>query len=143
MDQDIAGQRRPGLGRTLRKVMPMLVATRILPLLVIGSLLLGCGVMADRALLDGLDGLLFSLMFSEDTEYAPRYSDGAFKAVHPGTSTDRVRELLGEPLERVSRGEPWETWRYSRSPSDSHYRVRAIQVAEGRVIAVFHEFYVD
>lgn len=121
----------------------MSMKKRILRIVVVGSTLVVGGVMLHRTLIDGLDGFLFSLVLREDTEYAPGYSDDAFSAVHAGMSGQRVLELLGEPLQRVSSEGHAETWRYSRSPSDSHYGVRAIRLVEGHVVAVFHEFYVD
>ena len=61
------------------------------------------GVLIDRTLLDGLDGLLWSRMFGEDTEFAPRYADERFKRVHEGMTSQRVLELLGEPLSACRR----------------------------------------
>lgn len=109
----------------------------------LGMLLLGGPVVIHYVSLDGLDGLFFASVLREDTEYAPRYSHQAFRRVHPGMPSQRVLELLGEPLERTPSTNQRETWRYSRSPSDSHYRLRAVQIAEGSVVGLFHEFYVD
>jgi hypothetical protein len=97
--------------------------------------------------LDGLDGLLFGLAFTEDTVYAAGYSDSAFRSVRLGMPESEVHSLLGPPLERwaitdsprgADRGERW-----SRSPGDTHYRCRVVQFGGGRVVAKHSEFYVD
>lgn len=87
----------------------MSMTKRVLRIVLIASVLVVSGVVVHRVLLDGLDGLLFSLLLHEDTEYAPRYSDSAFRGVHAGASSQRVLDLLGEPLQRVSSGGHAET----------------------------------
>jgi len=96
-------------------------------------------------MLDGLDGLFWSLGFKEDTVYSPKYSDNAFKQINIGMSEAEVKRLLGEPIETY----PPDKWRdskslrYSHSPGDTHYRIRNINVKDGIVISKYSEFYVD
>jgi hypothetical protein len=120
-----------------------LKAKHVQIIVVVVVVLLGCGAGLHAVMLDGLDGVFFGLALREDTQYVPGYSDKAFRAVRPGMSSQQVLELLGQPLQRVPLGVLSETWRYSRSPSEGHYRLRAVQLRHDRVVAVFHEFHVD
>ena len=92
--------------------------------------------------MDGLDALLFSRMFQEDTVYAPGYSDAAFRKVTVGMSQAEVLALLGPPLNE------WEScdnmaMGWSKSLEDSHYRKRTVFFQNGVVTKRLSEFYVD
>jgi len=109
--------------------------------------------LATVALLAGCDSVeylredaLSALSDDEDTVYAAGYSPDAFKKVAIGMTEADVRTLLGPPLETYSpgpnaRGEYG--WRYARSARGGSYRIRALLFRSGRVIQVFHEFYLD
>jgi hypothetical protein len=51
-------------------------------------------------------------LFSFDTEYAPGYSESAFRTVNIGTTEEEVLRLLGEPLQ-VRETAPYIWWLYS------------------------------
>jgi hypothetical protein len=92
-------------------------------------------------LLDGAIGL--PLAPFTDTEYAPRYSHLRFMKLRIGMTRAEVIDLVGEPLSRDQNGS-LEFWRYSRSPGDTHYRVRVVLFdPAGRVFKIASEFYVD
>jgi hypothetical protein len=100
-------------------------------------------VMIHWYLLDGISGVFWSLCFREDTEYAVGYSDARFREVEIGMTENDVTQLLGAPLETRSLENDMESWRYSRSPTDTSYRIRSVLFERGRVEAIYHEFYVD
>jgi outer membrane protein assembly factor BamE (lipoprotein component of BamABCDE complex) len=52
--------------------------------------------------LEGIDGWFFSRHFAQDTEYAPGYTDRAFRQVHRNMTEEQVRNVLPAPL-----GEVW------------------------------------
>lgn len=109
--------------------------------LLLAALLFGTpalAVGADAALYDGLLSLL-----PEDTAYAPGYDEARFRALAAPTSAATALEQLGEPLYRSVARDGTETWVYSRSPSDTHYRERVLHLRGGTVIEKHHEFYVD
>ena len=64
-----------------------------LTLLVLGSL--------HFYLLDGIDGLLWSWAFADDTQYTARYSDWKFRRVGKAMSEQEVRDLIGDPFTEV------------------------------------------
>jgi hypothetical protein len=82
-------------------------------------------------------------MLREDTRYSPGYSDRGFRAVKVGMEAAEVERLLGKPLDhRIFDGNL--IWFFSRSPGDTHYRLRVIHFdPDGRVRKKSSEFYVD
>jgi len=111
--------------------------------LVSGAVLFVGGICVHLYLLDGIDGWFFSSGFTEDTEYAPGYSDKAFRKLRIGMSTGDVVALLGPPLEKGQFTASKETWRWSRSPGDRSYRIRVVIVEADRVVQIRSSFYVD
>lgn len=103
-------------------------------LLVLG--LVVCG--AQLWLLEGIDGLATSLAFDDTTEFAPDFSDSAFRTIHSGMTTGDVLERLGKPLHRSS-----DVWFYSRSSCDSHFHLRLVKFEHEVVTNTHAEFYVD
>nr|AYM54452.1 hypothetical protein [Myxococcus fulvus] len=102
------------------------------------------GISTHMLLLDGLDGLLWSLVFKPSTQFAPGYSALAFSRVHTGMNRDEVTKLLGEPLDKHDSPTKGSWWRYSKSIADSHYSLRTVVFsANGVVTEVLHEYYVD
>ncbi len=91
---------------------------------------------------DGVEGLVLGALFEEDTQYAPGFSDSRFLGVEPGQSTADVKGALGEPLSRVT-DDDGETWHFSRSPTDTHFRNRVVHFRNGVVTEAFAEFSVD
>jgi outer membrane protein assembly factor BamE (lipoprotein component of BamABCDE complex) len=81
-----------------------------------------------------------------NTEYAPGYSDRAFRAVAYGDSEEQVLALLGEPLVRHHGGSNTSHLylMYSRPVrSSGNYFSRIIILSNGRVTGKRHELYVD
>lgn len=101
------------------------------------------------ALLVAVACTCIAILFPFDTEYAPGYSEAAFRSVQIGDSKEEVLALLGEPLLAGTfgtEGTPtWGEWlRYSRSPSGKNYLLRTIVLdSEGRVLRVVSETYWD
>lgn len=83
--------------------------------------------------------------FGFETEYAPGYSEEAFREIEPGMLQEDVLQRLGEPLFRdwdhglglgytpifMDRGE--ECWHWSRSATYTHYSVRTTHFQDGVV----------
>jgi hypothetical protein len=59
-----------------------------------------------------------------------------------GTPRKVVIDTLGPPLE-VDTWKDIERLHYSTSPTGSHYRVRQVCLAEGKVVKKVHYYYVD
>jgi|GEM_PF-1188669 len=101
------------------------------------------------ALLVAVACTFIAILFPFDTEYAPGYSEAAFRSVLIGDSREEVIALLGEPLFVHSvgtEGTPtWGEWlRYSRSPSGKNYLVRQFMLdSEGRVVKILREVWWD
>ena len=123
--------------------------------------------------MDGLRGLLGTLVMDDNTVYAAGYSDRAFRRVRPGMGPDEVRGLLGDPVGchlrvRDAQGRfapdhlewfPWspdcaeqiaadparlERLCYSDSdPRDASFRRRDILFENGTVVRTFTEYYGD
>ena len=95
-------------------------------------------------LLDGWPWTLMPLVWEDDTEFSPGYSEVGFWKVEAGMSPADVVARVGAPLERYripdSEGVGW---RWTRSPHDSSYRVRVVIFLDGRVSEKISVFYVD
>ena len=78
------------------------------------------------------------LAFEDTSQFAPRYSDSAFRSIHSGMTTREVIDRLGEPLHRASG-----VWFYSRSSCDSDFVGRLVRFEREVVIETHAEFYVD
>jgi len=91
---------------------------------------------------DGVRGLIFPYFFEDTTVYAPQYEETAFKNIQVGANMDDVARALGSPLEKDS-CDGVVRWRYSKSNSDSHYRVRQLVFRNGKVTRKIAYYYVD
>jgi hypothetical protein len=94
-------------------------------------------------LIDGLGGVLLGGMFHEDTEYAAEYSRSGWKEVNLGMTRERVKSLIGEPLDSWKNKDASIGARWSRSPGDTHFRCRVLTFTNGTVSNKHEEFYVD
>jgi outer membrane protein assembly factor BamE (lipoprotein component of BamABCDE complex) len=72
----------------------------------VAAVLVAAAIVGHTCLIDGLDGYLLATFYGDDTEYAPRYNDRAFKQVSPGETKAEVVNQLGVPLKEV--------WSYRR-----------------------------
>ncbi len=145
------------------------------PLLLLSLLALSLLALAayETLSMDGLRGLLGTLVMDDNTVYAAGYSDRAFRRVRPGMGPDEVRGLLGDPVgchlrvrDAQRRFAPdhleWFPWSpdcaeqiaadparlerlcYSDSdPRDSSFRRRDILFEDGTVVRTFTEYYGD
>ncbi|HMO41600.1 MAG TPA: hypothetical protein PKE17_19465 [Saprospiraceae bacterium] len=121
--------------------------------------ILAAAIIYHRFSLDGLDGALFSSGMEYDTQFATQYSDQKFRAITAGMTTNELIEILGNPLviwtrdkvftkegtrdEHIRDQDITYIWKYSISPSDTHYHMRTISVKNGIVVGKHSEFYVD
>jgi hypothetical protein len=110
-------------------------------LVAIGALTVALAV-AQFVCEDDLFGETVFLISGEDTAYATGYTWKKFRSLRVGDSEERVRAELGEPLEVVEVPEG-RVLVYSRSPSSTHFRSRAVRVSRGRVAEVVSEAYID
>jgi len=93
------------------------------------------------ATLDGLGGFIASLFWRDSTQYAPGYTDRAFRNVMVGMTEIEVFALLGRPLDVHAAGGKVYLW-YSQ-PARSHFRDRRVILQHGVVVDKNTGFYVD
>lgn len=116
-----------------------LVACKTIPVF----LLLAClGLIIQISFLDGLRGVVLAIAFKDTSVYASGYSNKKYKTIKIGTPRKVVIDTLGPPLE-VDTWKDIERLHYSTSPTGSHYRVRQVCLAEGKVVKKVHYYYVD
>lgn len=110
-------------------------------------------------LFDGWPTPLWALVCGDDTEFAPQYSAWSFFQIRIGMTELELERTLGKPLEiwphedefvrYTSKTQLTNTsgktygWQYTRSPNNSSYRRRIVDVKDGRVVGKGSEFYVD
>lgn len=98
---------------------------------------------------EGLQGIVLAAAFSSqtDTAWAPNYSAWEFRSLGVGDTQALVQRKLGEPLEKsqaVHDGKRITYWKYTTSPTKSHFHMRWILFDEGgRIEMKVSEFYVD
>lgn len=87
--------------------------TRRFPCLVVGAM---AGILVVLVALLWLDPrpaiASLWLTLTEDTEYAPGYTEDAFRAIAPGAPEFDVRVALGDPFEELD-VEPYRAWLYA------------------------------
>ena len=107
--------------------------------------LVGVGIIIHKSTLDGLNGFIWGKLVQEDTVYSPGYSDSSFKQITIGMPEREVKRLLGEPIKIYPPDESNDRTKlcYSLSPEDTNYRIRAINIKDGRVVSKYSEFYLD
>lgn len=118
---------------------PKVLRPRAVALTVLAALgLCGCRETAST-LYDGVS----AVAASQETRYAPGFTEEKFREVAVGQSREDVRTRLGEPLKAWTVASS-EHWAYSDSPSDGDYWVRRVSFdSSGRVSEVAAELYVD
>lgn len=92
-----------------------------------------------------LGELLWPLIEEHDTEYAPFYSEQAFRSLKLGAEQYAVEQSLGAPLEINQFPDGQIYWYYSRHGERSeNYFVRILVFDEQRrLIGKRHSFYLD
>lgn len=94
--------------------------------------------------LDGYAGLFFSiLLFTDDTKYSDNYSGWKFLKIKKGMTKSEVYNILGKPITIFSPKEGVKSLQYSKSPKDTHYRIRQVYLKENKVVERVSYFYVD
>lgn len=103
--------------------------------------LFAAGAMSiNQIYLDGIEGMIFSAIYKEDTVYAPGYSDVKFKKIIIGASSADVIRELGMPI-KISDFKEEIYWSYAISPTDSNYRKRIIVLTKGGHVKHKYAFY--
>jgi len=92
-----------------------------------------------------LGELLWPLIEEHDTEYAPGYSEQAFRSLKLGAEQHTVEQALGSPLEVKLFPDGEIYWYYSRHGERSeNYFVRILVFDEQkRLLEKRHSFYLD
>ena len=103
--------------------------------------LLVVGLAIHLTTLDGIGGVLSSMVWEDSTQYAPGYTPAAFRCVRVGMKEEQVYALLGTPLDRHLCDGTVYLW-YSK-PQKAHFRDRRVMLRSRRVIGTNAEFYVD
>lgn len=108
------------------------------------AVLLAAGARAWQSSVNGLPTLIWLCIYGEDTEWAADYTDEAFVSVTRGMTRGQVHELRGEPLftEETQGGAELVDW-WTRSPSDSNFRQRAVVFRDDRAVEKVSEYWVD
>jgi len=117
---------------------------RVLLLVAVASLL----VLTSCTVPGGTEEVVLDLLLTDDTLYAPGYTDDQFNLIEIGMTESEVLRRLGPPIDEPYHpqleGQDWdEGMRWTRSAHDSHYKVRVVIFRAGRVAEKFAEFYVD
>ena len=87
---------------------------------------------------DGTGTLIFSMIFPTHTDYAPGFTEQKFDQIKVGMDTSEVKEILGMPLMR------WQDqWCYTFSYQSKSYKIRQVEIVDGKVKEVMRYFYVD
>lgn len=94
--------------------------------------------------LDGYSGLFLSiLLFTDDTKYSDNYSGWKFLKIKKGMTKNQAYDILGKPILVFSPSEDIISLQYSKSPKDTHYRIRQVYLKDNKVIEKVSYFYVD
>lgn len=106
------------------------------------SCALAAGIVAARHGDDAAEAALHLLL--DDTEYAPDFDEARFATLARGMSEDEVLAAVGQPLEASTARDGRRNARYTRSPSDSNYEVRAVVYDPSGVVSeIVSSYYVD
>ena len=96
-----------------------------------------------KTIFDDPLSIVFSMLFKEDTQYAPLYNEKSFRKIRKGDSIERVLELIGPPLDQKIQNDEIYYW-YTRSPGRTHYWFRLIIFGKDKKVkGIEYEFYVD
>ena len=95
----------------------------------------------------GSDAMWYVLsLCSDETIYAPKFTENAFRSLRVGMTTNEVLSRIGSPLlvhqsDKLARVS---IWRYTRAPIDGNYWIRNVHFDEkGQVVSFTAEYYMD
>jgi len=107
-------------------------------------ILIGLKQVVPSLKLDGYSGLFFNiLLFTDDSKYSDNYSGWKFLKIKKGMTKNQVYNILGKPIVVFSPSEGIVSLQYSKSPKDTHYRIRQVYLKDNKVIKRISYFYVD
>jgi hypothetical protein len=115
----------------------------MLIVLVALCLLIGLRLYRSYSPLDGVSGMIWGALLSEDTVYASGYTERGFCDVRVGMSQPQVYDLVGAPLDIWTNEGASVGMRWSKSPGDRNFRCRVLQFVNGKVVDKHTEYYVD
>ena len=94
--------------------------------------------------IEGYEGVFCELLFpGEDTRYANGYSHIKFLKIRVGMTEKEVIDILGQPLSRWQPDDNCNALQYSESSTSTHYRMRKVILAKGKVEDIEGYYYVD
>ncbi len=127
----------------MHRTLTLLLACTLTTVLV----LFGIKMAIPKIRLDGYSGLLFERTSrgSENTRYAPGYTDDKFLSIRKGMTVEEVHDILGAPIRRYVEDHPIETHYllYSDSPTSEDYRIRSISIQNDEVVHIRSSYYLD
>ena len=83
---------------------------------------------------------------SDETIYAPKFTENAFRSLRVGMTTNEVLLRIGYPLLVHQSDMPPRAsiWRYTRAPIDGNYWIRNVHFDDkGRIVSFTAEYYMD
>ena len=90
--------------------------------------------------IDGYVGCILEKFYPESTNYATGYSHKKFLEIRTGMSEKEVLHILGQPIER------WPNRNvisFCYTKSNDSYRIRQIDILNGKVIEIRGYYYLD
>ncbi len=90
--------------------------------------------------IDGYSGCILEKFYPGSTIYAAGYSHNRFLEIKTGMSDKEVLHILGQPIERWADGN---VIKYAYTKSDGHYRIRQIDILNGKVVEIRGYYYLD
>lgn len=135
---------------TIKKVKKSKSRISVVGLLVIISLIVTLYyVNSKRIKLDGIKGEVLSWFIASETLYAKGYSHEKFLEIKIGMTETEVQSILGPPLytwkpfgQNTPLKKDYVGYVYSHNPNGS-YRVRQVNLLNGKVMEIVSYFYID
>ncbi len=94
----------------------------------------------------GVVNALLRLVYSENgTVWAAGFSEAKYSSIRPGMAKEDVLGILGEPVKKWNRDHADSSWSYTwQREGDDNFDRRTITFSQdGRVTALYREFYLD
>jgi hypothetical protein len=106
-------------------------------------LLVGLRLYRSYSPLDGVSGMIWGAILSEDTVYDPGYTERGFRRNSVGMSRQQVYDVVGRPLDTWTNKDSSVGMRWSKSPGDTNFRCRVLEFVNDKVVDKHTEYYVD